>query len=447
MEGAIGCQKGVMDDKPNTNIVVPSSIDDIQKILDNTAVLNNYPLSLRQLGADEYYFTFSGWQKLIRSSEKNAHIWAKDIYNGERNIPDWNDGFKGIYYANVALESLNNIPTGRIGTDWNRLKGSALFYRAYHYFNLLLTFTLPFDKKTASTDLGLPIRAKADINEIIQRSSIQQTYNFILNDLKGAIELLPTTIDPLYQNRPSKVACFALLSRIYLSIFDYENAENYADKTLGIYNTLIDYNSLSTSTFRPFSNNNPELLLWGISNGYSSMNNGQIQLNTNIDTLLIKLYEPNDLRKGVYFNKNSFGDYNIKSGYQGTYLQPFAGIATDEIYLIKSECLARRRETLLSLNMLNTLLEKRYKSGTFVRITATTPEEALSKILLERRKELVWRGLRWLDLRRLNKEGANITIQRMLNGEIFTLSPNSLRYAFPIPEDEIALSGIEQNSR
>tara|TARA_R110002033_G_scaffold36621_1_gene75228 strand:+ start:3737 stop:3916 length:180 start_codon:yes stop_codon:yes gene_type:complete len=59
----------------------------------------------------------------------------------------------------------------------------------------------------------------------------------------------------------------------------------------------------------------------------------------------------------------------------------------------------------------------------------------------------VWRGLRWQDIRRLNKEGAGITLTRTLKGENYTLPPNDPRYIFPIPDDEIALSGIKQNVR
>jgi hypothetical protein len=96
---------------------------------------------------------------------------------------------------------------------------------------------------------------------------------------------------------------------------------------------------------------------------------------------------------------------------------------------------------------LNTLMIKRWKTGAFVPFTASTTSEALSLILEERRKETLFRGLRWLDLRRLNSEGANITITRGVDNKTYTLPPNSLRYVLPLPPDVINITGVPQNER
>ncbi len=96
---------------------------------------------------------------------------------------------------------------------------------------------------------------------------------------------------------------------------------------------------------------------------------------------------------------------------------------------------------------LNTLLIKRWAAGTFIPVTADNVEEALSIILAERRKELVFRGRRWLDIKRLNKEGKNIVLMRNIHGKTYTILPNDLRYALAIPETVIQLSGMQQNPR
>ncbi|MEJ7692171.1 hypothetical protein [Daejeonella sp.] len=59
----------------------------------------------------------------------------------------------------------------------------------------------------------------------------------------------------------------------------------------------------------------------------------------------------------------------------------FGGLAVDELYLIKAECYARKGSTSAALQALNTLLEKRWKKGTFQSLTAQTADEALALIL------------------------------------------------------------------
>jgi hypothetical protein len=98
------------------------------------------------------------------------------------------------------------------------------------------------------------------------------------------------------------------------------------------------------------------------------------------------------------------------------------------------------------MNDLNTLLIKRWKSGTFKPLDSNTAEEALKKVLEERRKELLYRMLRWMDLKRLNKEQQfQKSLKRILNNEEYTLLPNDPKYALPIPERVIELSGMQQN--
>jgi hypothetical protein len=94
---------------------------------------------------------------------------------------------------------------------------------------------------------------------------------------------------------------------------------------------------------------------------------------------------------------------------------------------------------------LNQLLEKRYQSGTFVPIVYQNPQMLLDTILAERQKELIFRGERWADIKRLNLEGRNILLRRFVNNEWIQLEPNSPRYAAPIPEKVIDLSGMQQN--
>jgi hypothetical protein len=165
-----------------------------------------------------------------------------------------------------------------------------------------------------------------------------------------------------------------------------------------------------------------------------------------IDTFLCASYDSTDLRKVAFF-RPSAGYSRFKCIYSESTSQYFTGIATDEIYLDRSESAFRTGKISEATSALNTLLSKRYKSGTYIPFTDLQGEEGLQTILKERRKELLMRGLRWIDIKRLNKEGANIVLKREIAGQYYSLQPNANYYALPLPADIIKASGIEQNER
>lgn len=444
-----GCKKSFLDAKPSTNLNVPSTIEDLQMLLDNTFVINNSP-GLGEVSSDDYYITYEAWNDLLSlNSPKfyNAYVWNRDIFNGGGEIPSWNNSYQEALYANIVLKQIQEIDKTEFNQmAWNNLKGSALFLRAWSFFHLAQVFAMPYDAHTADLDLGIPLKLSAEINEKVVRATTKETYNRILIDATEAVTLLNSNVLTANINRPNKPAAYAFLSRVYLTMRNYPKAKNYADSALRLHNKLIDFNEVSQTSDRPFGISNAEALFQhNVMDDYT-VNNVSLAVNGySVDSLLYRTYTDNDLRKSVFFTLN--GKYIVKKrGYSGSAIIS-NGLFTDELYLTRAECYARTGDISNAINDLNTLLVKRWSTGTFVPLKGTDPVETLNKILLERRKELLFRGMRWMDIRRLNKEGSNITLTRSLNGKTYNLPPNDPRYALPIPSDVIALSGIEQNKR
>lgn len=448
--GLGGCTKSFLSPKPNTNIVVPDSLSDFEGLLNNTIMTQTAALPL--LSADEYYYaSYGSWEATYTATERNAYVWAQDLYNSENPIDDWNVPYEQLFYANVILEGLTNIAvTANNVNQYNLIKGWAFFARGFAFYNLVSEFASLYDSNTAAQDLGVPIRLTADVNVIEPRSTVKQTYAQIFADLAQAEIYLPLHGPPSTLNVPSKVALWALYARIYLSISNYTQALVYADSCL-LYDdaSLIDFNTLDTTSIAPINTINPETLVFYTAPAqYLATVVGALAQSL-IDTTLYQSYDSTDLRKHVYFFVRN-GNIFMKKGYLGSAggFYSFTGVATDEVYLIKAECQARVNNVAGSLQTLNTLLATRYATGTFVPYTATSTQQALSIIWAERKKELVWRGLRWSDLKRFNKEGQNVTtLVRYLDGQTYTLPPNDPRYVLPIPQYEIDQSGITQNPR
>lgn len=449
-----GCSKSEFLDKRSSNsLTLPTRLDDFRRILDNTNIFN-YTGGLSQLSSDDYIMDIAAYQAGT-ATQRNAYIWAKDLYEGELPNTDWNNIYRSIYYANAVLDGLEkNFPEHP--DHINEVKGWALFARAFAYYDLVRNFCPAYDESTADIDLGIPIRIKSDVDYIQQRSSLKESIDFILKDLLVAESMLPANRPAANLNRPSKIAVQALLARIFLDLRKYVQAEEHASKCLAMYNNLTDYNLISKTSLNPFSINNEELIY--IASQLPSYSNftaaSAAATGAKVDPLLIATYSDNDLRKVLFFSKQVNNSYTKKNGYYGfgsSY--PFTGLATDEVFLIKSECLVRMNRPAEALEALNHLLKKRWDANAtspprpFVQVGGTALEDILPIILLERRKELVWRGLRWHDLKRLSKEGRSIILQRNVDGKSYTLPPNDSRYVFPIPDDEIVLSGITQNPR
>ncbi len=418
-----GC-KDKLEYKPDSQIILPTTNADLELLLENTNVVNLSP-SLPQLSADEYFIpNLQEWQAVASIVAKNSSIWQTDIYQGDNNaLSDWNSLYKEVFFANNVLDILKQYSVSE-DIDKKRIKGWALFVRAYAFYEIVSTFSKGYSENTASVDLGIPLKLNANIDEIVQRSNLKQTYEQILTDAIEAGDLLQIDIIQGYRNRPSKVAAYSLLARIYLSMRNYGQSEIYADKALALYSKLTDFNTLNKTASSAFTNDAEEVIYFSRIGADGSQLTSNFGTSYGIDPKVIALYNSSDLRLSIYFQKNTLGNFIIKP-INNLNRTGFTGLATDEVFLIKAECLARRNQTTLALDILNQVLIKRWnKDIPFQNITASTPALALAEVLIERRRALIWRSLRWTDLKRLNLEGKNILLTRKLDSETYQLEPS-----------------------
>lgn len=209
----MSCKKDFLEKKPASNLNVPTTLADMRLLLDNTSDLNRSP-AIGEESADDYYMSEDEWQNQYSPSDANLYIWAKEIWAGRTNVADWNIPYQQVLYANVVLEQLSKIRINSSNeAEYNNIKGSALFLRAWSFFDITQIFTVPYDSNTYRTDLGIPLKLSADINVPTTRSSLKETYDRILGDAIQAKALLNNLTSPKNNNRPSKASAYAFLSR------------------------------------------------------------------------------------------------------------------------------------------------------------------------------------------------------------------------------------------
>lgn len=435
-----GCSE-FLDAKPDNTLTYPNTLKDLRAILDNEDFVNHVYPSILEMAADDFQMSYDGFYKLPEVY-RDIFIWEdKGALNG-----DWTAAYRAISLANVVLESLERIKGGN-PTERKQLEGEALFLRGWVFFNLAQVYCLPYSINGQNEGLGLVLRLDSDSEVKIGRSTLAETYKQLFSDLNRALELLPSESE--YITRPSKLVCAAALARVYLCIGDYQGAERMIDNILIAKQDLLDYNTLDLKLKYPISRvGNDEILYYAKcgSAGYFISNEG-----TYIAQDLLALYDEHDLRKEVYFEKGAAG-VKFRGFYHGDIADFSAVLAMDEVYLTKAECLARRGKVVEALQFLNTLRKHRFAPANYKPLEGADQEEVLRNVLTERRRQLVCRGIRWMDVRRLNQDSRfKMKLERKLFGgpkeEVYVLEPNSLKYAFLIPDGAMEIGHYIQNGR
>lgn len=131
-------------------------------------------------------------------------------------IRRWQDTYEGIARCNIVIR---NVSAMEISKDVkNQVIGEARFLRAVFYFFLLDHFGgVPIYDET--TDYN------ADYMNLLKpRSTVDQTREFILEDLKNAIEILPVNWPQSESGRATKGAAYALRGKVYLYNKQYDAA-------------------------------------------------------------------------------------------------------------------------------------------------------------------------------------------------------------------------------
>ncbi|WP_312288471.1 MULTISPECIES: RagB/SusD family nutrient uptake outer membrane protein [Bacteroidota] len=433
------CSKEWLEEKQDIKLIVPTTLNDMDLLM-NSGMFSYDQRGSMEASCDDFEVTLDQYNSLFTDFNRKLLTWTVDEFprlGGADYGEEWDYAYKQIQNCNVTLNGLTKITrTESNAGQYDRIKGTALYHRSRAFLNLAMTFCKYYDATTAENDLGIPLKLDMDINEKIFRSNLKQTYQQIIDDLRTATILLPkNAISGLHI---TNAGAFALLARTYLYMDNYLNALESARNSLAVKSALDDYNSFNPADSRPLFLKSKEIHIeTKLSNPYGTSNTS-----ASIPDHLYNQYSENDLRKTLYFRIQ-----DSKAFWRGTLItNNLAGTAVDEVLLIAAECEARIGDKDQAMQMLNKLLAARFKTNTFIPLTASTKVEALDIILSERRKELLKRGLRFQDLKRLNRDPRYAkTLIRIVGDKTYTLPPNDRRYIFPIPQYIINYSGIEQN--
>jgi hypothetical protein len=458
------CKKSWLEVVPFGSLTI-SSTDDYDKVMNDP----------------DFYFQarFGGWGEAQLMGDEIAAEGAYFVTLGDRDLRsrlfEWRDSvytasdqssfalYKHLIQSYQWNKVIDEVMSSSGGTDDRKraIRAEALATRAWSTFNMAQNFCKPYNAATASSDMGFPLITKADVNiKEYPRGTVQQTYDFITNDLKEAIASLPAS--PAFPTRWSKPAAQGLLGKVYLFMGRYNDALPLLKSALAgvLANgrpTLYNYNETLApgGAFMPININsgpvnNPGNLQNDMREAviskvfYSGRFNGNYTgINGTVLTPQARaLYGPTDLRLKLYTTNNPDNTPNAASHVRKYGVQYSRwGLQLPDLYLLSAEVKARTGDLPGAVADVETLRRNRMPAADAVVPPAIAGNQtALVKFIIDERiREFAMEGYRWFDMRRLTVDplfaGITFTHTRYnANGTttVYTLhQPNRLTLKFP----------------
>lgn len=348
-----------------------------------------------------------------------------------------------------------------------QFEGEVCFIRAYHYFNLVRLFGPTF---IITEELSVADAMKKD------RSSVEATYQQIIDDLKTSIDDLESvTYDVADLGRVTQPAAQSLLAKVYLTIGKYEEAKKLLKSVVDVkgdqltvsYSDVFDiskemndeiifavrYKSGSLGIGSPFANT------FAPTKSGANVVTGDGDGRNYPTTEVLGIYPEGDLRKEVsvsdHYIDPSKKDPVVISN-QSAYIKKFVSpvsvrydaendwpvIRHADVLLMYAEVLNKIDGPAAGLPYLN---EVRRRAGLGAIDISEVPVRSAfrEKLEKERRLELAFENQRWFDLVRWGKAletiNKQITETESFYGEYaFTVNPMAeWQLLLPIPQSVI----------
>lgn len=409
-----------LDIQPKGKILLTTA-NDYGMLMDNISSYDN---------SDIAYLDDEGW----RNASNITAVWnswnlvaANMLYlsNGEydRSLnANGNSGTTGstlyqVMYQKIA-KTANNIIFMK-----DEMKGSAVevksvvaeakMLRAFCYFLMVNVYAKPYNKATAATDGGVPLKLDPYIETQPEpaKSSVAEVYAQIEKDINEAIPDLRLVTQTPY--RFNKAAAYALLAKVHLFKKEFDEciaaalASNQFNNKL--YNLVALVNPATNKPSIPLYANGDENLFFATNP--SSVIIGQELIN--LFKAGLKFYGESasvtDARFDLYKRPaSSIKDYMFMVNWipiAKEYAPNTAGFTTPEVILMLAECYARKGQNDKVKEVLIPYLQSRYRN--FDPQALVLPADIVSTVQFvigERRKELTRGWNRFLDLKRLNTE-------------------------------------------
>lgn len=370
---------------------------------------------------------------------------ADRVFLNKSDETTYYNAYAGISTANLIIE---NAPTATEATDAQRNQAiaQAKILRAMKYFTLVNYYAKQYNPSTASQDGGVPLITSASVGASYTQPSVQEIYDFIVQDVTEALPNLPEQAQNILY--ASKAAAYAFAARVYLQMGNYSEAQNCAQQALQRNDKLFDWTAFYQTNIEVLSNPNVYQTITsplGFDNvenyifvhGNSSYAGSESQVREDRgarfeagDAAFMSRWKIRTVAGNTYYQGNLSGYYNR------------GGLTTTEVWLILAECMARTGNVSGAMDIVNQVRQKRILPEVYKPLTASTVEETINIIRDVKANALIQTIVPFCDARRLNAESAYArTLTKTEGGKTLTLSPSSHLWVMPFPQGATSNTG------
>lgn len=420
-------------------------------------------------------------------SNNYGALWQWEIYSTEPVVESVYASLYGIIgRCNFYLSKVENLRKTLTDDDeidnLDAYTGEIYCARALAYSELVKCFCKAYDNdEKAKTNLGVVIRDNYYSTEVAKRSSLYDSYQFILSDLAKAEALLDADNDTFNSVWLSQAAAYAIHARVALWMGDWENAVKYSSKVIDHENEVF---SLADAKSSFTTNAYGEVIseyqyLWQYDSSYETIwkigftttsyggSLGQPFLGFTRDytyfypdyvpaNWALNLYSSADRRATAFFETNQtgyshglacpllikyFGNQSFMSEANIYHMNMPQVLRLSEQYLIRAEAYCNQGQFSKANEDLKTLRAARYASGASGNLTS---ENWLDEISNERVRELFMEGHRLNDLKRWHR-GFERTPQTstLSKGSSLKVEADNPLFVWPIPRHELESPGTD----
>lgn len=428
---------------------------------------------------------------LVHAVEGNSNtygpVWQWDIRPTNSEITSvYGSLYMVIARCNFYLDHVETLRESLTDDDeityLDYYTGEVYCARANAYAELIKCFCEAYDPIKADEQMGVAIDSTYFGAKPTKRSTLKESYDFVVRDLVKAEELLDEENDWYTNPYATQALANALHARVALYMQDWQTAIDYSTKVIENEAFALSTNDVYTSGYTYFeymwTHDLATEIIWQIGFTTTSYGGalGQVFLNFNNDFTyyypdympsewVIGLYSASDVRKTSYFGALTTGysgnpQLNLLIKYYGNQQDfiPYAiyhvvqpkPMRLAEQYLIRAEayCRAENPDYGKATNDLRKLATARGASA-----ASLSASNWLQVISDERVKELYMEGFRlndlkrWVNLPEWNKD-SDLAFKRTTQASAQTgkastlqIKKNDHRLVWPIPQHEIEAPG------